>query len=1231
MMNMKKMLALLLAVVMVVGMIPFGAMAEEAEPVTHIETCLEGCVLEDCACTCHAAPETPAEEPKQEQPPVGPASLDDTQTQETPVCTCTPVEGVHAAECALYVAPEVPEEQKEEEPEEKQCTCTPVEGVHSAECALYVAPEAPVEQPEEKQCTCTPVEGVHAVECALYVAPEAPVEPEMTEEEVEALYNAIMACNSMDELNAVSANITESKAEAFFATLSDEKIEDLTDCLLSIFKMEYPAKETVLKESVIVHPTVSNTNVAPFKEPVEIAPVMRLFSFKAAAVAEETTDNGLELDKTVSDPDADGVYTLTLEAYATGDKTITEETTSVPTDIILVLDQSGSMDYDFTVSTYDPFSADTAEEYYQQAMNSLYVKLDDGSYASVIVEKSVNVTNPASAAGKSNSDYANLNGLYHKCDEDTYGVLTVEENSYLWGALKFYLYTCENCGEVSYGVYTIITGSSAPGNNGEFYTADSSSVTYTFSYVDQSGTTQTYGPGTDVPDWDFHTAGSSGTSTRLAALKTAVTTFTNNVKAKAEADEIDHRVAIVGFASPSGNGNNSEVLTLDGDNSSYDSGKIGVSYSELTSDADNYAGALQDMSTSDGQTMVANAIAALDAEGATRVDLGMEMANQIFANDNPPAGERNRVIVVFTDGVPTTSNSYSETVATSAINYGSTAKSTYGATVYTVGIFDGADSTKDGSNSGNASETQKANWFMHRLSSNTKYPQSPSYYLTASNSTELNNIFQKISQNIETGGSSIILNKEAVVKDVITDQFVLPNGADTSQIKVYTAACTGVDASGNLTFGDKTLFTGASVDIDEQTVTVTNYDFAENWCGTETVNGKPSYRGNKLVIEIPVKLREGFLGGNNVLTNGEGSGVYENINAETPIEEFVSPNVDIQIKDVTVTAPDYNVYLLGGITADQLKAGLSVTVGNVALDLDADNFGLQTWQNAYVTIDDGESMASLSNMTVDADYSVTVTVTPTEQGTVTAKTNSDSGNIYVWVPSLTYKDTVHDYMSVEPTYDTNNKVDAMTWVHGTDTYDASKMFNQTAPAVTLSYVPVSGITDGKITSKDHVPVNVIAKIGTADITSHVVFNHQNCDFEGCPYDGNGNVEFYLHVINVSADLKIKKTITGTIDTDQPFVFVIQGASDNDLTKNIRLTVSIQGAGEVTIKDLPIGTYTVTEDTSWAWRFTPSYTNNPITLVADADNVVTISNTQKDDSWINDFSAVVKNTYGIANN
>ena len=161
------------------------------------------------------------------------------------------------------------------------------------------------------------------------------------------------------------------------------------------------------------------------------------------------------------------------------------------------------------------------------------------------------------------------------------------------------------------------------------------------------------------------------------------------LRPKQREDNVDHRIAIVGFASVSGNGNNSEILTLAGDNS----GSVGVSYAALTEDDSKYVGALQDMSTTAGQNMVNSAIAALAAEGATRVDIGMEMANKVFEKNPVPSGEtRNRVIVVFTDGVPTTSNSYSETVANSAISYGSTAKSTYGATVYTVGIFDGADS-----------------------------------------------------------------------------------------------------------------------------------------------------------------------------------------------------------------------------------------------------------------------------------------------------------------------------------------------------------------------------------------------------------------------------------------------------------------------------------------------------------------------------------------------------------
>ena len=58
-----------------------------------------------------------------------------------------------------------------------------------------------------------------------------------------------------------------------------------------------------------------------------------------------------------------------------------------------------------------------------------------------------------------------------------------------------------------------------------------------------------------------------------------------------------------------------------------------------------------------------------------------------------------------------------------------------------------------------------------------------------------------------------------------------------------------------------------------------------------------------------------------------------------------------------------------------------------------------------------------------------------------------------------------------------------------------------------------------------------------------------------------------------------------------------------------------GNGSVTLKNLKIGTYTVTENTGWSWRYTP--TNNPqtIALAANGNNEVTINNTRNEDKWL----------------
>ena len=51
--------------------------------------------------------------------------------------------------------------------------------------------------------------------------------------------------------------------------------------------------------------------------------------------------NGIATGKSVSAPDENGVYTLTLETFATGVKTIVNK--AIPSDIVLVLDYSSSM------------------------------------------------------------------------------------------------------------------------------------------------------------------------------------------------------------------------------------------------------------------------------------------------------------------------------------------------------------------------------------------------------------------------------------------------------------------------------------------------------------------------------------------------------------------------------------------------------------------------------------------------------------------------------------------------------------------------------------------------------------------------------------------------------------------------------------------------------------------------------------------------------------------------
>lgn len=966
------------------------------------------------------------------------------------------------------------------------------------------------------------------------------------------------------------------------------------------------------------------------------------------AYADNEPDSGMKISKTAT-ANEDGTYTITLEAFATGSKVITEQKTDIPTDIVLVIDQSGSMNdpiggYTYTAYRTGGYNSRNYhnDEYYPLRHNggseNLWHKLNNNEYIAVSVEQKMVYT---AISGWSNRKYYdNQNSLYCLVSGE-YKSVTVKREGHLFSADEYW-YTVDG----QQILYT--TGDDSIPNFGQYAPLYQSVKKYIYSYTLNGATTvieESFGDGSS-PDTQFYRRdySSSAGDTRLNALKNAATTFANAVATKAAgedgdinapADNVNHRIAVVGFASGQ---------RYNGTNYNYNNTEVFVGSNQYrygTAAQGQYGNAFQNMNTSTGVGNVSASIEALSADGGTLTNLGLEMGNGIFGANPIAEGEkRNRVVIVFSDGVPGWSG-YDSDTANSAITQAGTAKNTYGATVYTIGIFPGADATSAGNQNGN--ETEKANWFMQRVSSNTQYPQSPSYYLSAADAGTLNSIFQQISNQIETGGAETTLGSETVVKDIISPYFTLPAGTTASGIRIDTYACTGKDGNTYTWSGTSGGPGGATATVDGDQVSVTGFDFSENWCGTETdAQGNSTVRGNKLVISFEVSPKSGFLGGNEVITNAS-AGIYENGSAQTPVMTFEQPKVNVPIQDVTVTATDKNVYLKGEVTADQLKDGSEISVGDVKLDLskatDTDKpYGLDPWQTEYVDITvtvkdkDGNVISDkLENLTEDTTYTVEVTVAPKTVGTstpangdaATAKTgaNDPAANIYVFKPELTFKDSSAYYGESVPTNNdySSNKVGLETWKHGdTASTDAGVTMLGTKPTLDISYTPdESKLESGKYTKQD-VPVAATVKIGTENVNEHTTFVHQDCT-TACGWETPatpGAPAFLIHI--QTCTLNITKQ-GGAADESYVFDVFKGGVKYSEVT--------VWGNGTETLVELPIGTYTISENTGWSWRYSANNGGSAALTAQNPTGSIACTNTKNNNQWLNGFSEVVRNIFG----
>lgn len=968
------------------------------------------------------------------------------------------------------------------------------------------------------------------------------------------------------------------------------------------------------------------------------------------AYADNEPDSGMKISKTAT-ANNDGSYTITLEAFATGSKVITEQKTDIPTDIVLVIDQSGSMKDPIGGYTYTAYRKGSGwnsrnyhnEEYYPLRHNggseNLWHKLNNNEYIAVSVEQKMVYT---AISGWSNRKYHDNQTSLYCLVSGEYKSVTVKREGHLSSADEYW-YTVDG----QQILYT--TGDDSILNFGQYAPLYQSGKKYIYSYTLNGATTvieESFGDGSS-PDTQFYRRdySSSAGDTRLNALKNAATTFANAVAAKAAgedgdinapADNVNHRIAVVGFASGQ---------RYNGTNYNYNNTEVFVGSNQYrygTAAQGQYGNAFQNMNTSTGVGNVSASIEALSADGGTLTNLGLEMGNGIFGANPIAEGEkRNRVVIVFSDGVPGWSG-YDSDTANSAITQAGTAKNTYGATVYTIGIFPGADATSAGNQNGN--ETEKANWFMQRVSSNTQYPQSPSYYLSAADAGTLNSIFQQISNQIETGGAETTLGSETVVKDIISPYFTLPAGTTASGIRIDTYACTGKDGNTYTWSGTSGGPGGATATVDGDQVSVTGFNFSENWCGTETdAQGNTTVRGKKLVISFDVQPKPGFFGGNGVVTNTS-AGIYENGSAQTPVMTFEQPTVDVPLAEPEVTVPDANVYLGAyysqTVPEDAVKLGATVKIGGYDIDFskadDPDHpYGLEPWQVEYVNISISAATTgnggSFENIQEDISYTVTVTVSPKTPGTSGDQSTTDTGTgtIHVFKPELTFKDSDVWYGGAAPENYNGNLVEE-TWVNSDGTKkhdDADVTMLNTKPLLTLNYIPEAGKIDAnsKINTKQDikVKVDVTMPVGQTqtqtNVNAHTTFKHTPCTDETCGWTVPtipGDPAFLLHIKTCTLNIT-KQGGAG----DESYVFDVfkDGEKYSEVT--------VWGNGTETLVELPIGTYTISENAGWSWRYTANNGSSAELTAQNPTGSITCVNTKNNNQWLNGFSEVVRNIFG----
>ena len=357
--------------------------------------------------------------------------------------------------------------------------------------------------------------------------------------------------------------------------------------------------------------------------------------------------------------------------------------------------------------------------------------------------------------------------------------------------------------------------------------------------------------GTTLYTWDYVQAG-----TKLDSMKTAVNSFIDSVAKSAKETQVDHQISVVQFAYGRNAYDNYPTETV----------------ADLTS-----------VNTEQGVADLKKDVNGLSANGATRADEGLKEAQTVL--DKIPANRNSqKVVVLFTDGEPTSGNRFEGGVAATAVNTAKDMKDD-NVTIYTVGIFKGASPSD--------TTQYNANKYMNAVSSNypsataqSRYNNWPDwdnlqfwgrasgdYYLAADNASGLEEVFKDIADTVTDSTLEVYPDADAELTDTLSQYFNFPSELADGSVEVgsdVTAQYVPVESidGDNITWGTAEKLpdgTNLEVTVEGDTINIKGFDYVKN-AVTQKEDG---ITGGKLVVSFPIELDEAACVADTSIKNGQ--------------------------------------------------------------------------------------------------------------------------------------------------------------------------------------------------------------------------------------------------------------------------------------------------------------------------------------------------------------------------